>query len=89
LTASQNAATTCDVLHPILDLLDGPRGENRTFIHDLLNGYDGASPIVRAITELTEDLTNGEMSWPDYGKRCRTIIAVHNCGEGDGKSKMP
>ena len=86
--ASQNLATTCSVLHSILDLLDGPRGENRTFIHDSLLAYDGSSPIVRAIADLTENLTNGELSWPEYGNRCRTLIAGHTCGGRDGTSQM-
>jgi hypothetical protein len=70
----------CDVLHPILALLDGPRGENRTLIYDHLSAYRGSSAIVRAITDLTEDVTNGDISWPEYGNRCRDIIAHHNCG---------
>lgn len=86
--ASQNVTTTCSVMHLILDLLDGPRGENRTSIHDLLIAYDGSSPIVRAIADLTENLTNGEMSWPEYGRHCRTLIAGHTCGGGDGTSQM-
>ena len=35
--------------------------------------------MVRAIADLTEDVTNGEISWTEYGNRCRDIIAHHNC----------
>lgn len=85
---SQNIVTTCAVLHPILDLLDGPRGENRTFIHELLRDYHGESPIVGAVTDLTERVTHGEIKWPEYTERCRVLIAGHQCGGDDATSEM-
>jgi hypothetical protein len=74
------AREVCEVLHPIAALLDGPPGENRTQIHELLAAYRGTSEIVKTISELIEDVTNGLMPWDEYGARCRAIIATHECG---------
>jgi len=69
----------CELVHPILGFLEGPRGENRTRICSILSPYRGRSTLVDALRNLTEEVTNGVLSWPDYCQQCRRIIKTHQC----------
>jgi hypothetical protein len=80
-TAMAEARQTCAILHATLLLLNGPRGENRTGICALLAGYGGRSPVVNAVINLTEAVTDGQLSWFDYCVRCRRLIGTHKCLE--------
>jgi hypothetical protein len=80
-TSMAETRRTCEILHPILPLLESPRSESRTLICSILIGYDGKSPIVRSLCDLTEDVTDGQINWWDYCERCRRLIATHACPE--------
>jgi hypothetical protein len=69
----------CELFHTILPLLDGPRGESRTLIHEALASYRGRENRVVTVANLTEAVTNGELEWAEYVRRCRYSIEGHTC----------
>jgi hypothetical protein len=80
-TAMRETRELCEFAHSIEPLLNGLRGENRTLIYDRLSVCHSRSPVVGAIRDLTEDVTDGVLDWPAYCDSCHRVIALHQCRE--------
>ena len=62
-----------DFAKELAPLLEGPRS-NRTVIHQLLLAAPIEDRRVRRIADLTESLTMGTLTWPDYVSEVRPIL---------------
>ncbi len=63
-----------NLVNKLKELLKEPRYEARPRIHKLLlkEGFDDT--IVNQISDLTEDVTMGELPWDRYIKLCQTLL---------------
>ncbi|MBI5236091.1 MAG: hypothetical protein HY886_07575 [Deltaproteobacteria bacterium] len=58
------------------DYLNGMRAPNRTFIHELLLGCKIKDSIITELTDLTEKVTMGALTWDSYVEEAKLKLKI-------------